>query len=161
MISATESLANQHVLRHNYAEIMYGFNNWIEAGLHLSCHTYHNVYTDDGYEEYFPKHFQYGFASKAHLLPAVVRPSFYVADVYAFLNAGLIATYDDGDPYTNVKTSFCKTAFVETGLGAGVNIVRYFGVFYEFSISTYDFMRHRIGVNIRFPGPKKWTEKLK
>lgn len=137
------------------SEVMYGINDWLETGVFCACLRLRSgeINNNEG-RLYYPVELNYGLAAKAHLFPAIINPSFSWADLYASAHIGTFASTTGGDPE---REASCFRGFCYRGmLGAGVNFSRHFGLFYEFGYGNFERFNHRIGLNIRFGGPKKW-----
>lgn len=129
----------------------YGVTNWLEIGLYLSNwtsakHEFYMINPDNSTTYYRPFIFEYGIDCKAHLLPVVVRPSFYKADVYLDVHAGLCTTCRDRYENMPDDTRFMADACI----GASFNFTRNVGVFYEFGYSNVNRLTNRIGIHVRF-----------
>ena len=137
------------------SEVMYGINDWLETGVFCSCLRLRSGEINNNQGRlYYPLVLNYGLAAKAHLFPAIINPSFSWADLYASAQIGTFANTTGGDPER--KFSCFRGYSLRGMLGAGVNFSRHFGLFYEFGYCTYERFNHRIGLNVRFGGPKKW-----
>ena len=137
------------------SEVMYGINDWLETGVFCSCLRLKSGEINNNQGRlYYPLVLNYGLAAKAHLFPAIINPSFSWADLYASAQIGTFANTTGGDPER--KFSCFKGYSLRGMLGAGVNFSRHFGLFYEFGYCTFERFNHRIGLNVRFGGPKKW-----
>lgn len=126
----------------------YGLNDWLEVGASATIRK-KNLMEDKSifYQCYAAE-------AKAHLLPAIIRPSFYIVDVYATAQIGL-AHYPIGvmEGLSSV-TKFCWGA----NAGVAINPSRHFGIFGEYGYNSADYFKNywRFGLNVRFGGPKKW-----
>ena len=128
--------------------VHYGINDWLEAGASATLRI-----MDLTSEK--PTFFQcYAAEAKAHLLSAIIKPSFYIVDVYATAQIGL-AHY----PIGNIEGLHSVTKFC-WGVNAGlaINPSRHFGIFGEYGYNSADYFKSywRFGLNVRFGGPKKW-----
>ena len=136
-------------------EALFGVNEWLETGVFCSWLRLRTgeILNNQG-NLYYPLVLNYGFASKAHLFPVIINPSFSLVDLYASAQVGTYAGTTGGDP---ARESFCFRGINLRGsLGFGLNFNRHFGVFYEFGYGILEGFNHRIGLSIRFGGPKRW-----
>lgn len=134
--------------------VAYGANNWLEAG-------FFTTYWTRERQELGRDHLlSYGAEAKTHFL-SIFWPSLHWVDVYATPRIGASTFWDYSEGTFKKKTSF----LMGIAGGIGVNFAPYIGVFFEYGMNTnqkWDIRTEmRVGLNIRFPGPKKWTEKLK
>lgn len=130
--------------------IHYGLNDWLELGASSAIRKMD--FSSD--KSVF---FQcYTAEAKAHLLPAIIKSSFYIVDVYATAQIGL-SHYPNGDIETiQSVTKLCCGGNV----GLTLNPSRHFGFFGEYGYINADYFKNylRFGFNIRFGGPKKWQK---
>lgn len=119
-------------------DVEYGLNDWLEVGASFT----------DRFDSYGIMNLFYSAANaKAHLLPAVISPSFSVVDVYATAQLGAMTCFIDSPDIPN-RVYFTWGA----NLGAAFNFTRHFGLFYEFGYINEEHFKanHRFGLNIRF-----------
>lgn len=116
---------------------MYGINNWLDAGLFTELST--DLVT-----------FNSGVAVKAHLLPVIINPSFYRFDIYANLQLGL------GSIDFN-SWGIATGIYLGGGLGAGFNISKNIGVFYEINYSNMYYFIHKAGLKLTSSQKKKFS----
>lgn len=127
--------------------LYYGLNDWLEVGASATLRKM------DLTQEKLTFFQCYAAEARAHLLPAIIKPSFYIVDVYATAQVGL-AHY----PIGNIEGLYSVTKFC-WGANAGLafNPSRHFGIFGEYGYNSADYFKSywRFGLNIRFGGPKK------
>lgn len=136
-------------------DVLYGLNNWLEAGLFTSGRGSYVNY--GGNDVKYDLVLYYGVAAKAHLLPVIINPSYRRFDVYANLHLGAksaLYNYDSrGIDYSR------KSLYVNGGLGVGYNFNKRIGLFYECNYSNSDILygvgnlnglNHKLGVRLRF-----------
>ena len=135
-------------------DVLYGHNDWLELGAAFSCFvaTTGSISNNQG-KLYHPIIINYGVAAKAHLLPALIKPSFSIIDIYASGRLGSFMETTGRDPER--RFSVFSGLTVEGSLGAAANITRHFGVFYEWGWHSLYKMTTRFGLNIRFDSQKK------
>lgn len=150
ILKTFENSSSHHLLNSTLCPsigIHYGLNDWLEIGasstlrkmnisnrvIFFQCHT---------------------AEAKAHLLPAIIKPSFYIIDVYATAQVGLSHYPNGGIEAIRPVTNFCWGGNV----GLAFNPSRHFGLFGEYGYISADHFKNysRFGLNIRFGGPKKW-----
>lgn len=126
--------------------------------------------------EYHSNYLAYGLYAELHPL-APLMPGFYLFDVYALARAGIhhyicgVVSEEGYDPFQERVEGSLKNAgqlYVAGGWGVAINPSKHFGFFYEGTYSTLNniyptsigslkkHLYHRFGINVRFPGPKKW-----
>ena len=137
------------------SEVLYGVNNWLETGVFCSCLRLKYGEINFNHEQmYYPLICNYGVAAKAHLFPAIIKPSFSLIDLYVSAQIGTFANTTGGDPEREFS---CFNGYSLRGtVGAAINFGRHFGLFYEYGYCNFERFNHRIGLNVRFGGPKKW-----
>ena len=127
---------------------------------------------------YHSNYLCYGIHTSIHPI-TFFAPKFYYFDFYAVIRAGMhhficgVESEWGYDPsHTRASGSLKNEAaiYVAGGAGVAINPSRYFGLVYELAFDNqnkkYDpkteGMRttaiHRFGLNVRFPGPKKWQK---
>ncbi len=116
----------------------YGINNWLEAGL----------FTEFSTDLYM---FNTGLAAKAHLLPIIINPSHYRFDIYANMQFGL-SSIDFS--YFGTSTSL----YLSGGVGAGFNITKNIGLFYEINYSNTYYLNHKVGLKLTSTQKKKFNQ---
>ena len=150
--------------------------NWVHVGGGYSVQgtdtTYHPVVFDGTCVE---RYYHYGIDAELHPL-SLLLPNYYFIDLYCRGELGLrtaaihfIPNYQDPD-FTDITDQFYNDFLVGGGVGVAINPSKYFGIFYEYA---YDNLNkkyypktdetkakaiHRFGLNVRFPGPKKWRK---
>jgi hypothetical protein len=122
------------------------------------------------------RYFHYGIDVELHPL-SLLLPNFYFIDMYCRGELGMrtvqdhyIPDYQDPD-YTDITDRFSNDFLYGGSVGVAVNPSKYFGVFYELAYDNLnkkiidynnDIQKpkaiHRFGLNVRFPGPKKWQK---
>jgi len=165
--------------------IGYGITNWCVVGVFGSFGTHESLMkigggtmyngTDTIYEpllfdgKMIERYYHYGIDAELHPL-TLLLPNFYFVDVYCRGELGMRTVTEqykldyDGPSAEPVRNSFLYGGSV----GLAINPSKYFGIFYEL---TFDNLNkeykpkigeiktkaiHRFGLNVRFPGPKKW-----
>lgn len=130
-------------------DVLYGLNNWFEAGLFTIGRGYYVDYGNISKE--YDLCLYYGVAAKAHLLPIIINPSYRRFDVYANLQLGAKSVISH---LMSNRTSL----FVNGGLGVGYNFSKRIGLFYECNYGNSDGMNggisgglnHKFGLKLRF-----------
>lgn len=130
--------------------VHYGFNDWLEAGV---IATFRKMNLTESKTTFFQC---YAAEAKAHLLPAVIKPSFHIVDVYATAQIGLIHYPVGAIEGLHSVTKFCWGG----NAGLAFNPSRHFGLFGEYGYNSADYFKSywRFGLNVRFGGPKKWQK---
>ncbi|MBO7618277.1 MAG: hypothetical protein J6T22_13885 [Bacteroidales bacterium] len=126
--------------------------------------------------EYHSNYLAYGAHAELHPV-ALLLPNFYFLDVYALVRAGLhhyfcsVVSETGYDESHITETGDLKNSaipYLAGGWGVAINPSKYFGFFYERTYNSLtdhhlvasSSLRHhlyqRLGLNIRFGGPKKW-----
>ena len=128
-------------------EGLYGFNNWLEAGAYFSYLTesfVNTYYCEPGRVNVL----DYGLKGRAHILPLIIKPSFYMVDIYGNLEVGGHSVFYRNRMGMNIdnNTQFC----VNAGGGIGFNFNKFFGIFYECNYSNIYKLNHRYGFMFRF-----------
>ena len=163
----------------------YGITNWCVVGAFGSFGTHESLMkigggtmyngTDTIYEpllfdgKMIERYYHYGIDAELHPL-TLLLPNFYFVDVYCRGELGMRTVTEqykldyDGPSAEPVRNSFLYGGSV----GLAINPSKYFGVFYELAFDNLnkeykpktDEIKtkaiHRFGLNVRFPGPKKW-----
>lgn len=132
-------------------DVLYGLNNWLEAGLFTTGRAFYVNYGNN--DQVYNLCMYYGAVARAHLLPLVISPSYNRFDVYANLQLGAKSVIS-GNGVSYNHTSF----FINGGVGVGYNFNKRIGLFYECNYSNSDGMsgfksdglNHKFGVNLRF-----------
>lgn len=129
----------------------YGLNDWLEVGASATLRS-QDITADKNVFFQF-----YNAEAKAHLLPAIINPSFYIVDVYATAQLGLSHYPSGGIASIRPVTKFCWGG----NAGVAFNPSRHFGIFAEYGYNSADYFKNhwRFGLNIRFGGPKNWQSK--
>ena len=127
--------------------IHYGLNDWLEVGASSTLRKMNFSNKTVFFQCYTAE-------AKTHLLPAIIKPSFYIVDVYATAQIGLSHYPNGGIEAIQPVTKFCWGG----NAGLAFNPSRHFGFFGEYGyINAEHFKQYlRFGLNIRFGGPKKW-----
>ena len=163
----------------------YGITNWCVVGVFGSFGTHESLMkigggtmyngTDTIYEpllfdgKMIERYYHYGIDAELHPL-TLLLPNFYFVDVYCRGELGMRTVTEqykldyDGPSAEPVRNNFLYGGSV----GLAINPSKYFGVFYELAFDNLnkeykpktDEIKtkaiHRFGLNVRFPGPKKW-----
>ena len=130
--------------------------------------TYHPVLFDGKMIE---RYFHYGIDAELHPMTFLL-PNFYFIDVYCRGELGMRTVKEQYNPdYDGPSAEPVRNNFLYGGgIGVAVNPSKYFGIFYELACDNLnkeydpktDEMKakaiHRFGLNVRFPGPKKWQK---
>ena len=144
-------------------DVLYGLNNWLEAGLFTSGRgsyvNYRGSYVNYGENDVkYDLVLYYGVAAKAHLLPIIINPSYRRFDVYANLHLGAKSALYNHD---SRGIDYSRTSlYVNGGLGVGYNFNKRIGLFYEcnysnsdnmiYGVGNLDGLNHKLGVRLRF-----------
>lgn len=122
------------------------------------------------------RYYHYGIDAELHPL-TLLLPNFYFVDIYCRGELGMrtitnhyIPDYQDTD-FDDFTNSIYNDFLIGGSVGVAINPSRYFGLFYEYAYDnlnkkTIDHPTgtkksqpiHRFGINVRFPGPKKWQK---
>lgn len=127
-------------------EVLYGFNDWLEAGVFVN---YLGMSIPLNY--HLPKYLHCGVESKAHLFPVIIKPSFSFIDIYGMAKIGSHTFFPNGIPQLHTATGF----FISGGAGVAINLSRRWGVFCEWEYSNLKSSNMTVGLNFRFGGHKK------
>ncbi len=134
------------------AEFLYGHNDYLEVGVFCNALI---LTSGDGNHLNYPIYLNYGAVGKAHLFPAVIKPSFHYIDLYAVGKLGAGTIFPNGVSYITRGTGL----YYSIGAGAAINLFsRHFGLFYEIDYGRGKLSTNTFGINIRFGGPKKWQK---
>ena len=163
----------------------YGITNWCVVGVFGSFGTHESLMiigggtmyngTDTIYEpllfdgKMIERYYHYGIDAELHPL-TLLLPNFYFVDVYCRGELGMRTVTEQYKPdYDGPSTEPIRNNFLYGGsVGLAINPSKYFGVFYELAFDNLnkeykpktDEIKtkaiHRFGLNVRFPGPKKW-----
>ena len=166
----------------------YGITNWCVVGVFGSFGTHESLMiigggtmyngTDTIYEpllfdgKMIERYYHYGIDAELHPL-TLLLPNFYFVDVYCRGELGMRTVTEqyipdyDADYIDPVHNDF----LIDGSLGVAINPSKYFGIFYEYAYDnlnkkTINYSTgtkktqpiHRFGLNVRFPGPKKWQK---
>ena len=161
----------------------YGITNWCVVGVFGSFGTHEGFVqigstvqdADTTYNQVLfegtqiERYYHYGIDAELHPL-TLLLPNFYFVDVYCRGELGMRTVTEqykldyDGPSAEPVRNNFLYGGSV----GLAINPSKYFGVFYELAFDNLnkeykpktDEIKtkaiHRFGLNVRFPGPKKW-----
>ena len=163
----------------------YGITNWCVVGVFGSFGTHESLMiigggtmyngTDTIYEpllfdgKMIERYYHYGIDAELHPL-TLLLPNFYFIDIYCRGELGMRTVTEQYKPdYDSPSAEPVRNNFLYGGsVGVAVNPSKYFGVFYELAFDNLnkeykpktDEIKtkaiHRFGLNVRFPGPKKW-----
>ena len=163
----------------------YGITNWCVVGVfgsfgtHESRMTIGGGYSIHGSDTIYDpvvfdgnqieRYYHYGIDAELHPL-TLLLPNFYFVDVYCRGELGMRTVTEQYKPdYNGPSAEPVRNSFLYGGsVGVAVNPSKYFGVFYELAFDnpnkeykpkTNEIKTkaiHRFGINVRFPGPKKW-----
>ena len=163
----------------------YGITNWCVVGVFGSFGTHESLMiigggtmyngTDTIYEpllfdgKMIERYYHYGIDAELHPL-TLLLPNFYFVDIYCRGELGMRTVTEQYKPdYDSPSAEPVRNNFLYGGsVGVAVNPSKYFGVFYELAFDNLnkeykpktDEIKtkaiHRFGLNVRFPGPKKW-----
>ena len=163
----------------------YGITNWCVVGVFGSFGTHESLMiigggtmyngTDTIYEpllfdgKMIERYYHYGIDAELHPL-TLLLPNFYFVDVYCRGELGMRTVTEQYKPdYDGPSAEPVRNSFLYGGsVGLAINPSKYFGVFYELAFDNLnkeykpktDEIKakaiHRFGLNVRFPGPKKW-----
>ena len=163
----------------------YGITNWCVVGVFGSFGTHESLMiigggtmyngTDTIYEpllfdgKMIERYYHYGIDAELHPL-TLLLPNFYFVDIYCRGELGMRTVTEQYKPdYDSPSTEPVRNNFLYGGsVGLAINPSKYFGVFYELAFDNLnkeykpktDEIKtkaiHRFGLNVRFPGPKKW-----
>jgi hypothetical protein len=163
----------------------YGITNWCVVGAFGSFGTHESLMkigggtmyngTDTIYEpllfdgKMIERYYHYGIDAELHPL-TLLLPNFYFVDIYCRGELGMRTVTEQYKPdYDGPSAEPVRNNFLYGGsIGLAINPSKYFGVFYELAFDNLnkeykpktDEIKakaiHRFGLNVRFPGPKKW-----
>ena len=163
----------------------YGITNWCVVGAFGSFGTHESLMkigggtmyngTDTIYEpllfdgKMIERYYHYGIDAELHPL-TLLLPNFYFVDIYCRGELGMRTVTEQYKPdYDGPSAEPVRNDFLYGGsIGLAINPSKYFGVFYELAFDNLnkeykpktDEIKtkaiHRFGLNVRFPGPKKW-----
>lgn len=121
----------------------------------------------------FDRYYHYGIDAELHPL-SLLLPNFYFVDIYCRGELGMrtvanhyIPDYQNPD-LSDIADRTYNDFLIGGSVGLAINPSKYFGVFYELAFDNLnkeykpktDEIKtkaiHRFGLNVRFPGPKKW-----
>ena len=162
----------------------YGITNWCVVGVFGSFGTHEGFVqigstvqdADTTYNQVLfegtqiERYYHYGIDAELHPL-TLLLPNFYFVDIYCRGELGMRTVTEqyipdyDADYIDPVHNDF----LIDGSLGVAINPSKYFGIFYEYAYDnlnkkTINYSTgtkkaqpiHRFGLNVRFPGPKKW-----
>lgn len=165
----------------------YGITNWCVVGVFGSFGTHESRMTiGGGYSCYgsdtiydpvvfdgnqIERYYHYGIDAELHPL-TLLLPNFYFVDVYCRGELGMRTVTEQYKPdYNGPSAEPVRNSFLYGGsVGLAINPSKYFGVFYELAFDNLnkeykpktDEIKtkaiHSFGLNVRFPGPKKWQK---
>ena len=161
----------------------YGITNWCVVGVFGSFGTHEGFVqigstvqdADTTYNQVLfegtqiERYYHYGIDAELHPL-TLLLPNFYFVDVYCRGELGMRTVTEQYKPdYDGPSAEPVRNSFLYGGsVGLAINPSKYFGVFYELAFDNLnkeykpktDEIKtkaiHRFGLNVRFPGPKKW-----
>ena len=161
----------------------YGITNWCVVGVFGSFGTHEGFVqigstvqdADTTYNQVLfegtqiERYYHYGIDAELHPL-TLLLPNFYFIDMYCRGELGMRTVTEQYKPdYDGPSTEPIRNNFLYGGsVGLAINPSKYFGVFYELAFDNLnkeykpktDEIKtkaiHRFGLNVRFPGPKKW-----
>ncbi len=143
-------------------KVLYGINSWLEVGAacNVSVSKQTNVQFPDREKLdvfhkttiYAPIYQGYiGETTKAHLL-SIFWPCFTMADIFV---SGLAGGYYG---YIPMWSKSKLGLIIQGGIGLGFNPSRNWGLYFEYGINNQTKTQMTFGLNVRFPGPKKWQK---
>ena len=163
----------------------YGITNWCVVGVFGSFGTHEGFVqigstvqdADTTYNQVLfegtqiERYYHYGIDAELHPL-TLLLPNFYFVDVYCRGELGMRTVTEQYKPdYDGPSAEPVRNSFLYGGsVGLAINPSKYFGVFYELAFDNLnkeykpktDEIKtkaiHRFGLNVRFPGPKKWQK---
>lgn len=164
----------------------YGITNWCVVGVFGSFGTHEGFVqigstvqdADTTYNQVLfegtqiERYYHYGIDAELHPL-TLLLPNFYFVDVYCRGELGMRTVTEQYKPdYDGPSAEPVRNSFLYGGsVGLAINPSKYFGVFYELAYDNLnkkiidynnDIQKpkaiHRFGLNVRFPGPKKWQK---
>lgn len=165
--------------------IGYGITNWCVVGVFGSFGTHEGFVqigstvqdADTTYNQVLfegtqiERYYHYGIDAELHPL-TLLLPNFYFVDIYCRGELGMRTVTEQYKPdYDGPSAEPVHNNFLYGGsIGLAINPSKYFGVFYELAFDNLnkeykpktDEIKtkaiHRFGLNVRFPGPKKWQQ---
>ena len=163
----------------------YGITNWCVVGVFGSFGTHEGFVqigstvqdADTTYNQVLfegtqiERYYHYGIDAELHPL-TLLLPNFYFVDVYCRGELGMRTVTEQYKPdYDGPSAEPVRNNFLYGGsVGLAINPSKYFGVFYELAFDNLNKEYkpkigeikakafHRFGINVRFPGPKKWQK---
>lgn len=163
----------------------YGITNWCVVGVFGSFGTHEGFVqigstvqdADTTYNQVLfegtqiERYYHYGIDAELHPL-TLLLPNFYFVDIYCRGELGMRTVTEQYKPdYDGPSAEPVRNNFLYGGsIGLAINPSKYFGVFYELAFDNLnkeykpktDEIKtkaiHRFGLNVRFPGPKKWQK---
>lgn len=163
----------------------YGITNWCVVGVFGSFGTHEGFVqigstvqdADTTYNQVLfegtqiERYYHYGIDAELHPL-TLLLPNFYFVDVYCRGELGMRTVTEQYKPdYDGPSAEPVRNSFLYGGsVGLAINPSKYFGVFYELAFDNLNKEYkpktgeikakafHRFGLNVRFPGPKKWQK---
>ena len=163
----------------------YGITNWCVVGVFGSFGTHEGFVqigstvqdADTTYNQVLfegtqiERYYHYGIDAELHPL-TLLLPNFYFVDIYCRGELGMRTVTEQYKPdYDGPSAEPVRNNFLYGGsIGLAINPSKYFGVFYELAFDNLnkeykpktDEIKtkaiHRFGINVRFPGPKKWQK---
>ena len=163
----------------------YGITNWCVVGVFGSFGTHEGFVqigstvqdADTTYNQVLfegtqiERYYHYGIDAELHPL-TLLLPNFYFVDVYCRGELGMRTVTEQYKPaYDGPSAEPVRNNFLYGGsVGLAINPSKYFGVFYELAFDNLNKEYkpkigeikakafHRFGLNVRFPGPKKWQK---
>ena len=163
----------------------YGITNWCVVGVFGSFGTHEGFVqigstvqdADTTYNQVLfegtqiERYYHYGIDAELHPL-TLLLPNFYFVDIYCRGELGMRTVTEQYKPdYDGPSAEPVRNSFLYGGsVGLAINPSKYFGVFYELAFDNLnkeykpktDEIKtkaiHRFGLNVRFPGPKKWQK---
>lgn len=163
----------------------YGITNWCVVGVFGSFGTHEGFVqigstvqdADTTYNQVLfegtqiERYYHYGIDAELHPL-TLLLPNFYFVDIYCRGELGMRTVTEQYKPdYDGPSAEPVRNNFLYGGsIGLAINPSKYFGVFYELAFDNLNKEYkpktgeikakafHRFGLNVRFPGPKKWQK---
>ena len=151
----------------------YSVSDWCIIGLYSDYgkdFTTNILVTDGNVFQYTCNYLYYGIHTEFHPI-ALLFPGFYLVDGYAILRTGMhhficdIVSEEGYNPNQEYLTDMLKNTTspnVSCGFGFAINPSKYFGLFYEGTITSLEYrdqdrfyLFNRFGINCRIRGPKR------
>lgn len=152
----------------------YGFLDWCVAGVYADYGRDFmanvGISIGDYWCQYHSNYLSYGIHTELHPI-APLWPGFFFFDVYALFRVGMhhfvcdIVSEENYNPYQGYLINMLANTtspYVSCGYGFAINPSKYFGLFYEGSITSLKYrgqdrfyLFNRFGINLRINGPKK------